>query len=137
MLRHLPRPLADAFGHLVESIADLADVLAQAVELALEAVGDVDPDVGVLRRRHEHFAHLVGQQVVDQQLGEDVRVARRRVDGVQAGVTRGAMVGMIEVAIAAETHRRILANHRVGAKTSDFADDVAPQLDGVAQRASS
>ena len=86
-------------------------------------------------RRHEHLAHLVRQQVFDQQLGEDVRVARRGVDGVQAGVARGAVVGVIQVAIAAEAHGRVLADDGVGSKAADLAHDVAAQRERVGQRA--
>jgi hypothetical protein len=49
-----------------------------------------------------------------------VRIAGRGYR-VEAGVARGAMVGVVQVAIAAEAHGRVLADDRVGLEATDLA----------------
>src|SRR5207248_11115838 len=70
---HLSRTFADAFDHLIEAIANLALVLAQPFEFALETVAHVDPDVRVLRGGHEHFTDFVWLEYFEQQLRDNVR----------------------------------------------------------------
>jgi len=79
--------------------------LRQALELASEALADVDPDGRVLHGCHEDLADLVRHEVFDHQLREHVRVARRRVDGVEARIARGAVVGVMVPLVAARGRR--------------------------------
>src|SRR5439155_8844420 len=64
-----------------------------------------------------------------------MRVTRGRIDRVEAGVARGAMVGVVQIAIAAEALGRVLADHGVGLEAANFAHDVATQRKGVGERA--
>ena len=71
------RGLAQELAEPVARVLELARVAEQRFDLAVERVGDVDPDVRLERARQVDRARLVDLEPFAAQLGEVVRVARR------------------------------------------------------------
>ena len=131
--------LADDFGHVpvggARAVVDLALVGLERLDLRLDRIGDVDPDVGVVRPADVGLADLVRLEPFGQQLREDVRVARRGVDRVEGGVAGRAVVRVIDVALGRLAGRWVLADDDVRLEAPDLADDVLPKLERVLEDA--
>src|SRR5207245_10788810 len=102
----LGRPLTDCllqFGPL----ADLALMLAERFELQVDGLADVNPDIGLVRAGQVDLPHVVRLQSLVKKLGQNKARVRVGDDGVQRGLVRGAMVGMVDVALTASAWRGV------------------------------
>ena len=124
-----------AFAHelldvpLATRLGELASVLAQRLDLAVEGRRDVDEEVALGPERDPHLFDLVGLKALLQQRAERTRVARVRVDGGHRGLAHREVVGMRAAHRGIEHPARDVGDHELGLVFADHADDVAAQLE--------
>src|SRR5438309_1941713 len=109
----LSRPFADSllqFGPL----ADLALVFPQGCDLEVDGLTDINPDIGLVRAGQVDLFDFVWLEPFVEQLGEHQARVGARNDGVERRLARGAMVGMVDVALAAPASRRVGRHDNVG-----------------------
>jgi hypothetical protein len=130
----LLRPVADPRFQLL-GVAQLARVGAERGELAVQGGGDVHPGGRVVRPEEVQPADGVGLQAVTGEPREGHRVAGRRIDGVDGCDPRGAVVGVVDAAVAVEQRLGIHRQHGIGAEGPDLADQLLTQGKVVGERA--
>ena len=127
-------PLADPALERV-GLLDLARVRPQGGDLAVEASRDVHPRRGLVGPRQVQAAHRPRLEAVAREPRERHRVAGRRVDGVDRGHPRHAVVDVVHAPVVVEDRLRVDRQDRVGPERADLADEELAQREVVGERA--
>ena len=96
-------------------LAELGDVGGERFDLQVDLGGDVDIEVRVIRVPEQDFADLVRLEALGEVLGEVEMVACGRVDGVERCGAGGAVVRVVDEAIADDDVGRVVGEDGVGA----------------------
>ena len=125
--------LGHAAHHLLRSghFGHLRGVVAQGGQLGIDGFGDVNTKVVRIEVKQQQGAHFVGLEAFFEEFGEGKMVAGQGKDGIDGGLARGAVVGVVnKTVLHREHHGGVEGNDRIWLTRANTADDVA--LEGLA-----
>ena len=100
----------------------------QRLDLRLDDVADINGEVRLLGAPDEDLLHLVRLQPFVQVLREVEPVARGRIDGIDGGEAGGAVVRVVDEAVAHDELRRVVGEDSVGLDHADVSHHIAQEL---------
>ena len=125
-LAELLAAATDPACDLVEA-SELAGVVAQRGDLALERRADVDQLVRLVRAPQVELGDLPRPEALVEVLAEVERVACGREDGVDGRLADGAMIGMVDPLVVDEEDGRVVGHDDLGPERPDGARDALAQ----------